>query len=313
MEILQNIWLALVSILLGLFLVLGAFDFGACILSARSRKTGDFAIASIAPFWDANQVWLITAGGALFAAFPSAYSSILSQMYIPVMLLLAAIAARVVAIEFYFVKDSPLWRITWRIAACASSLLAIFLIGVALCAIYTGKIFTRANGFPENILGLFDISTLFAGLALLAYSIVHGGLFLCTKSDEGAQMFYSKTKKFFCRILIIFPLYILSLKIDLLDTVIFTMAFLSLISAFALFLQQKFALAIALNGIFLLITLFAHVISIYPNIVPPEITIANSSSMKTLSIILGVAAICVPIILAYTIYTYRIFLKKRSS
>lgn len=87
---LETVWFALVGVLLGMFTITGGFDFGAGISLGFSTEANrrDFTIRSIAPFWDANQVWLITAGGALFAAFPRAYSQMLSLMYTPVIVLL---------------------------------------------------------------------------------------------------------------------------------------------------------------------------------------------------------------------------------
>ena len=110
MEILQIIWFVLLGVLLAAFLICGGFDFGVGMLMCRFN--GDqkkSAMEAIAPFWDGNQVWLITAGGALFAAFPIAYAQILSTVYMPIVLLLALLIFRVAAIEFFLATENKLW------------------------------------------------------------------------------------------------------------------------------------------------------------------------------------------------------------
>ena len=133
-SILEAVWFALSGVLLGAFTATGGFDFGAGIALGflKPGRQKDFAARSITPFWDANQVWLITAGGALFAAFPRAYSEVLSTMYTPVMLLLALLVLRVVGIEFYPFESGKKWRAFWGGVIFASSLLSAVLIGVAL-------------------------------------------------------------------------------------------------------------------------------------------------------------------------------------
>ena len=309
-SILQNVWFCLLALLLGMFLTLGGFDFGACMLAAKSRRAGDCAIGSILPFWDANQVWLITAGGALFAAFPAAYSGALSNLYTPVMLMLAAIIARVAAIEFYFVKDSESWRNFWRHAAAASSALAILLLGVALGVIFTGKVFGREGGFPSSLLALFDFSTVLCGLAVLFFACVHGALFLCVKNAAGRELFARECRLCFWGLMVCYALYILSLRLGAAAIGAFAISYALLLASHVLFLRGRFGAALVLSGLFALSCVAAHAFAAYPAIIPPEITIADSSSAKTLCIMLGVAGVGVPIILAYTAYAYRVFLKR---
>ena len=309
-SILQNIWFCLLALLLGMFLTLGGFDFGACILSAKSKRAGDFALGGIVPFWDANQVWLITAGGALFAAFPAAYSSALANLYIPVMLLLATIIARVAAIEFYFVKDSAKWRNCWRRTAAGSSALAMLLFGIALGVIFTGKVFGRTGTFSEKFFALFSFSTILCGIAALLFSCVHGALFLCFKSAEGRELFAKTCGNSFKLLLAAYALYILSLSLEVSEIIFFIGSYAVLQISHICFLRKRFGFALIFSGIFALLAVAAHAFAAYPNIIAPEITLADSSSAKTLSIMLAVAGVGVPIILGYTIYVYRVFLRK---
>lgn len=309
--ILQNVWFCLLALLLGMFIALGGFDFGACMLAAKSRRASDLAIGSILPFWDANQVWLITAGGALFAAFPIAYSDVLSNLYIPVMLLLASIIVRIASIEFYFANEDASWRTFWRYAASASSFLSVLLLGVALGVIFTGKVFGRTGGFFESFFALFTFSTVLCGLALVFFSCTHGALFICYKTKDGAKVFYKECKVCFYGLLVLFALYVLSLSLSLGQIIFFCAAYAFVLVSHMLFLRKRFGLAVIFNGLFALTAVAAHAFAAYPAIVPPEVTIANSSSFKTLAIMLGVAGVGVPIILVYTFYSYRVFLKKK--
>ena len=262
-EVLQTVWFSLVGVLLGVFLVLGGIDFGACMLSLRSKKDADFAMKAIAPFWDANQVWLITAGGALFAAFPPAYSAVLSHLYTPVMLLLACLAIRVCAIEFYGVPETKSWRNACRIAAGVSALASMALIGIALGAIFTGKIFDRSGGFFAEFSALLVPSTLVFGAMAVVFSLAQGALFLeiARRINSGKPI-------------------------------------------------ARAACVLAFNSLAGLLLAATFCALSYPEIVPPRITISDSSGALTLKIMLGVAGAGVPLVLAYTIYSYRVFLRQ---
>lgn len=309
--ILQNIWFVLIAVLLSLFLVLGGFDFGACMLAFRSRRGADYAIRSIAPFWDGNQVWLITTGGALFAAFPAAYSTALSNLYTPVMLLLAAIVIRVAAIEFYFTKDSRRWRQFWRFAGCAGSALTILLIGVALGVVFNGLITGRPQGFIPSMLGLFTAMTVLSGVSLLLFCCVHGGLFLCARSSEGVELFYSYVRVCFWLLMAAFAAY-LFLFIQKTQGIVMPAATAALLlCAYVMFSKKKFLYGMLCTSVFMIVAIAMHAAWAYPGIIPPQVTIQDSSGTKTLGIMLGVAGVGVPLILAYTAYEYSVFLRKK--
>lgn len=307
--VLQNIWFALICVLLSAFLILGGFDFGACMLSLRSRRGADFAMKSILPFWDANQVWLITAGGALFAAFPEAYSAVLSNLYVPVMLLLAAVVVRVASIEFYFAGDSDLWRNFWRRAAAASASLSMLLLGVALGVVFTGRVFGREGGFWEAFAALFAPATVLCGLCVLFFSCVQGGIFLCLSGAEGEELFFRRVRACFWLELLCFACYIPCLGLGASGLALFLAAFAAALAAHFLFARGAFAGAIAMNSLFALLAVAAHAAAAYPFVVPPEISVENSSSKMTLTVMLWVAGIGVPLVLAYTVYAYRVFLR----
>ncbi|MEZ5362338.1 MAG: cytochrome d ubiquinol oxidase subunit II [Bryobacterales bacterium] len=130
---LQTIWFILLGVLLGGYAALDGFDFGVGILHPLARTDAERRtfMNAIGPIWDGNEVWLITFGGALFAAFPMAYATAFSAMYLALMLVLAALIFRAVAIEFRSKRPSPVWRATWDWAFFGSSLMASLLFGVA--------------------------------------------------------------------------------------------------------------------------------------------------------------------------------------
>ena len=168
---LETVWFVLVGVLLGMFTITGGFDFGAGISLGFSTEANrrDFTIRSIAPFWDANQVWLITAGGALFAAFPRAYSQMLSLMYTPVIILLLLLVLRVVGIEFYHLENNQKWRKFWSGIVFISSLLSAVLAGVALGAVFDGRLFVPYDGFWDGFLRLFTPLSICAGVLYAAF------------------------------------------------------------------------------------------------------------------------------------------------
>ncbi len=312
--ILQNIWFILLAVLLSVFLILGGFDLGACILGVKSKEHSDLAIGSITPFWDANQVWLITLGGALFAAFPKAYSLALSNLYTPIMLLIAAIIVRVAAIEFYFMKESLTWRKVWRYTACISASLIVILLGFALSIIFQGKLTS-----PLSLETVYQGSC--AAFALLFFCISQGNLFLSLKSESWQKNFSEKTKlndegkKFtYSSIISILSLCIYFFYIfeaeDLFSLMIIAMPLFVGAASYFYVYKKKFFAAIIFNSIFILSVIVIHAALAYPYIIPAEISIENSSSAKTLSIMLGVAGIGVPTILCYTAYSYKVFFKK---
>src|SRR5215467_6528595 len=131
---LHAVWFVLVGVLLAGYAVLDGFDLGVGILHFLSRTDRDrrLFINAIGPIWDGNEVWLVTFGGALFAAFPNAYATIFSAFYVPFMALLFALIFRAVSIEFRSKLSSGLWRRAWDLSFFLSSLLASFLFGVAI-------------------------------------------------------------------------------------------------------------------------------------------------------------------------------------
>ena len=330
LHILQFIWFVLTALLLAVFLIMGGFDFGEGMLCAFSKnpKVREHLIKNILPYWDANQVWLITAGGALFAAFPVAYSEVLSQMYVPVMLLLCFLVVRVVAIEFYFSEEQRWWRNFCAIMLAISSITSVVLIGVALGAIFGGEVLLRKESFTENFLRLFTPLSMASALLCFFFFGVQGALFASIKSandNELVVLFNKYAKRMLFGLLFAFVLFAGVLlwknqgKVNPATLCGFLVAcYIPLRIASRLMRKNKAMWAFVCTSVFALITVFALSFLTYPNIIPAVkgyteglSILEASSSAKTLEIMLWIALVGVPLAIAYNIYAHLVFSRKK--
>jgi cytochrome bd ubiquinol oxidase subunit II len=182
---LGNVWFILIAVLWAGYFVLEGFDFGVGILLpfvGRDNTERRLMINAIGPVWDGNEVWLLTAGGATFAAFPLWYASLFSGFYLALLLILAALIIRGVAFEFRSKVDSARWRRTWDTAIFAGSALPALLWGVAFANIVHGVPLNHAGVYTGNLLTLLNPYGLLGGLATLSLFTLHGAIFLSLKS-----------------------------------------------------------------------------------------------------------------------------------
>ncbi len=191
---LNVLWFLLLGVLLAGYAVLDGFDFGVGMLMplARSDRERRIILNSIAPIWDGNEVWLVTFGGAMFAAFPELYATVFSGFYVAFMAVLFALILRAVSIEFRSKRPSAGWRAFWDSGFFASSLLAPLLFGVAVGAImagipvdsrgiYAGSFFEIVFPPPQPIFPLL------VGVLTVALFVMHGSIYLFLKSEEELQ------------------------------------------------------------------------------------------------------------------------------
>jgi cytochrome d ubiquinol oxidase subunit II len=185
---LQTIWFLLVGVLLVGYAILDGFDLGVGILHlflARNDEDRRILINAIGPVWDGNEVWLLTAGGALFAAFPPVYATVFSGMYLALMLLLTAMILRAVSLEFRGKVDAARWRAWWDRAFALGSFLPALLLGVALGNVMRGLPQDAEGEFAGTFLGLLNPFALSLGLLTVALFVMQGGSWLVMKT-EGA-------------------------------------------------------------------------------------------------------------------------------
>ena len=326
---LNTIWFGLVGILLTGYAILDGFDLGvgSLHLLARGDQERRIFLNAIGPVWDGNEVWLITGGGALFAAFPNVYATVFSGFYEAFILLLAAIIFRAVAIEFRSQRPGQGWRATWDVAFSLSSLLSALLIGVALGNIVWGVPLNEYHDFQGNLVTLLHPYTLFVGVMAIVLFIMHGNLYLILKTEGPLQEKLRRWAKY------TIPAYLICFIL----LHVFTVSSCPQIQAA---LRQRWWILVPLLVLSLLFTLniwretskaragWAFVSSclsiltlmllvgaaIYPNFVFSTPQMANSlniyngaSSDKTLRFMLFVALIGVPLVLTYTIGIYYVF------
>jgi cytochrome bd ubiquinol oxidase subunit II len=182
---LQTLWFLLIGVLWIGYFVLEGFDFGVgMLLRALARDDTDkrMIIHTIGPVWDGNEVWLLTAGGATFAAFPGWYASLFSGFYIALFLILAALIIRGVSFEFWGKEDSPRWRATWEWAAVIGSFLAALLWGVGWADIVHGVPMNSAHDVTASLWDLLHPYALLGGLVTLALFLTHGAIFLALRT-----------------------------------------------------------------------------------------------------------------------------------
>ncbi len=190
---LNLIWFILVGVLLAGYAILDGFDLGvgALHLFAKGDNERRLMINSIGPVWDGNEVWLVTGGGALFAAFPDVYATLASGFYLAVFLLIFALIFRAVAIEFRSKQPSALWRQSWDVAFSVASILSAFLFGVVIGNLVWGIPLGADKEFHGTFLGLLHPYALLTGLMVVAVCMMHGAIYIVMKT-EGA--FHEKAR-----------------------------------------------------------------------------------------------------------------------
>ena len=325
---LNTIWFILVGVLFTGYAILDGFDLGIGALHLFTKKDEERRIMlnSIGPVWDGNEVWLVTGGGALFAAFPNVYATAFSGFYLALILLLVALIFRAVAIEFRSKQPMRWWRQTWDIGFSVGSILSALLIGVALGNIAWGVPIDARGEFAGTFLGLLTPYPLLVGITTVALFMMHGAIYGVMKT-EGEL--HDKLRVWTMRCIIFFVICAVTLTMGTLLYVphmaarvrenpwLFSIALTNMLSIaniprefhhgrdWRAFLSSCAAM-ITLMALFAL-NIFPDLIYSHPN---PEnsLTIYNAaSSPKTLGIMLVIAIIGVPIVIAYTICIYWIF------
>ena len=326
---LPSIWFGLLGILLIGYAVLDGFDLGVGILHlfARTDRERRVFLNAIGPLWDGNEVWLITFGGALFAAFPLAYAAIFSGFYMPFVLLLFALILRAVSIEFRGKLDAPLWRAVWDAGFCGASLLASLLFGVAVGNAVIGVPLNGNGSFAGRFVDLLTPYPILIGLLAAALFAMHGASFLALKTPAGDLAARLRRWLGYAWGTFLF-LYILATIFTLVSVphatanfhrqpwtvVLIALPVLAIANIpRALHAGRPFQAFLSSAGTIVgLLVLFG--MALWPNLVTASndpqlsLTVHNAaSSPKTLGIMLVIAAIGMPFVLAYTAVVYWTF------
>ena len=328
LALLQSIWFYLFGVLIAGYAILDGFDLGAGALSlfARNERERGQHMDAIAPVWDGNEVWLLTAGGALFAAFPPVYATVFSGFYIAFMLLLAALIFRAVSLEFRHRVDAPGWRRGWDCAFGLGSLVPALLYGVAVGNVMRGLPLDAAGVFTGTFLGLLNPYALLTGALSLAMFLTHGARYLAMKAegDLAARMAQWAPRLWMAwaalwvlgtlATLFVSPFLFEGLLRNPAFWVLLVLALGALIAVPVANGSGKRAAAFVASSVAIAAQTALAGLSLYPRLVPSltglgnSLTIHNSSSSRlTLMTMLVIALIGVPIMLAYTVFIYRVF------
>jgi len=325
---LNTIWFILVGVLFTGYAMLDGFDLGIGALHLFTRDDAErrTLLNVIGPVWDGNEVWLVTGGGALFAAFPNVYATVFSGFYMAFILLLVSLIFRAVAIEFRSKQPMRWWRQTWDIGFSAGSLLSGLLIGVAIGNIAWGVPIDERGEFAGTFIVLLKPYPLLLGVTTVALFMMHGAIYGALKT-EGAL--HDKLRRWTMKAIIFFVICATALTIaTLLCVPHMTGRVRNYPWLFAIVLANLLAIANVprefhhgcdwrafLSSCAAMITLMALFgLNMYPDLVyslpNPEnsLTIYNAaSSPKTLGIMLIIACIGMPLVISYTVSIYWIF------
>jgi cytochrome d ubiquinol oxidase subunit II len=326
----QIIWFVLWGVLWAVYFMLDGFVLGAGMLH-RFLGTSDgerrVIINTFGPVWDGNEVWLITAGGATFAAFPTTYALMFSYLYTALLLLLFALIVRGVCFEFRGKLESDRWRGAWDTAIMISSFLPALLFGVAFGNIFRG-LPMDGTGYHGTFLSLLNPFGLLTGILFVLLFLVHGALYLAAKTEgDLSRRAQAAADRFWPALLAVAAVFLGAAypATRLYDNYLTAPALLAVpllavvclvaVRVFSAKKQVLFSFSASCATIVLVVA--TGVIGLFPNLIPSNIdpayslTIFNSSSSRyTLKIMTVVAFIFVPIVIAYKIWVYRVFRAK---
>jgi cytochrome bd ubiquinol oxidase subunit II len=326
---LNTLWFILIVVLFIGFFFLEGFDFGVGILLpflGKNDKQRRMILNTIGPVWDGNEVWMITAGGAMFAAFPNWYATLFSGFYIALVLMLLALILRGVAIEFRSKDDMPRWRSLWDWLFFAGSAIPAVLWGVALGNLLRGVPIDQNMTYVGGFFNLLNPYALLGGLTTLAIFTLHGALFLSLKTDDTLtrrakiatrQIGPAATVLVFLFVILGYFLTDAFTRLGVNPGIIPLAAGAALLTAGYFVHRERSGWAFVMTGLTIALSTITIFMSLYPRVIPsslnPEwsLTIYNAaSSQYTLQVMTVVALIFVPIVLLYQGWSYWVFRKR---
>ena len=326
---LNTLWFVLIAVLFTGYFFLEGFDYGVGILMSflgKDDKGRRLALNAIGPHWDGNEVWLLVAGGATFAAFPHWYATLFSGFYLALLLMLLGLIVRAVALEYRSKDQNPRWRALWDGLVFAGSLLPAFLWGVAFANIVRGVPIDGSMHYVGTFWNLLNPYALLGGLVTLGAFMLHGALFLSLKT-EGAladrarntavRLWPAVVLLAVAFLLATYPVTDLFSRNGGLPLVLALLCAAALLAAGLLLHLRRRGWAFALMGVTIALLVAFLMAGLFPRVMVSSLDPANSltiytasSTPYTLTVITIVAAIMVPVVLAYQAWSYWIFRKR---
>lgn len=337
---LSTVWFIIIGVLWTGYFVLEGFDFGVGVLlpvlGGRKQAAADAVptpadqevekrrrvmLNTIGPVWDGNEVWVLTAGGATFAAFPHWYATMFSGFYLALLLILVALIVRNLGFDYRHKRPEETWKRRWDVAIFWGSLVPAFLWGVALTNVVLGVPINEAKEYTGSLLTLLNPTSLLGGLVFVALFVTHGAIFLALKTDGQIR---ADARRVALRAgvptagLAVVLLLILGLHGgDLASWLTTVLAAVALLSALWFTAKDREGLAFIGTAVTIALAVATYFLILFPNVMPSStnpawsLTTTNaSSSHYTLTIMTIVAVVFTPLVLLYQSWTYWIFRKR---
>ncbi|MEV0180258.1 cytochrome d ubiquinol oxidase subunit II [Streptomyces sp. NPDC050625] len=321
---LHDVWFVLIAVLWIGYFFLEGFDFGVGILTkllARNRAEKRVLINTIGPVWDGNEVWLLTAGGATFAAFPEWYATLFSGFYLPLLVILVSLIVRGVAFEYRAKRPEENWQRNWENAIFWCSLIPALLWGVAFGNIVRGVKIDEHAEYVGSVWDLLNPYALLGGLVTLTLFTFHGAVFTALKTVGDIR---ERARKLALRVglvtAVLAVIFLLWTQVDSGDgksLAAMIVAVVALVAALVANQAGREGWSFALSGVTIVAAVAMLFLSLFPNVMPSSLngdwslTVTNaSSSPYTLKIMTWCAGIATPIVLLYQGWTYWVFRKR---
>ena len=324
---LQNVWFVLIAVLWSGYFLLEGFDFGVGMmlpfLPGNEQQRGTM-LESIGPVWDGNEVWLVVAGGATFAAFPTWYATMFSGFYLALLLVLFFLIIRVVSFEWRSKGEGTRWRAVWTGANALGSFGASFVWGVALANLLYGIPINSSGDFTGNFADLFSVYTVVGGLAFVLLFAFHGATFLTLRtSGDLCERAAQAARRLSLAAAIVgagFLAWTVAVAVDRNDKHVFPPILPAVLGIGAVLLAVVFVFmrrsgpAFGMTALAAVLTVATLFTSLYPRVMVSSTNFANSltvdnasSAHYTLKVMSYVALIFVPLVLLYQGWTYYVF------
>ncbi|KDQ68405.1 cytochrome d ubiquinol oxidase subunit II [Streptomyces halstedii] len=321
---LHDVWFVLIAVLWTGYFFLEGFDFGIGVLTkllARDRKERRVLINTIGPVWDGNEVWLLSAGGATFAAFPEWYATLFSGFYLPLLIILVCLIVRGVAFEYRAKRPEERWQTNWEHAIFWTSLVPAVLWGVAFGNIVRGVKIDADMEYVGNLWDLLNPYALLGGLVTLFLFTFHGAVFAALKTVGDIRgRARALAVKLGVATAVLALVFLVLTQLDNGDgwsLAALVIAAVSLVGAIGAIAAGREGWSFALSGVTIAATVTMLFLTLFPNVMPSSLndawnlTVTNaSSSGYTLTIMTWCAGIATPLVLLYQGWTYWVFRKR---
>ncbi|MFD7728914.1 cytochrome d ubiquinol oxidase subunit II [Kitasatospora phosalacinea] len=321
---LHDLWFVLIAVLWIGYFFLEGFDFGIGILTrtlARDTTERRVLINTIGPVWDGNEVWLLTAGGATFAAFPDWYATLFSGFFIPLLLILVCLIVRGVSFEYRHQRSGERWQRNWELAIFWTSLLPAFLWGVAFGNIVHGVDIDADKNYVGTLWDLLNPYALLGGLTTLVLFTFHGAVFAALKTSGEIRVRARAQATVLglttAVLALVFLVWTQAHSGNGWSLAALVVAVLALVGALGANRLAREGWAFALSGLTIVAAVGMLFLSLFPDVMPStldpawSLTVTNSSSSPyTLKVMTVVALVFTPLVLLYQGWTYWVFRRR---